>query len=174
MTNTPNQVYPDTKCPVCDGTGKIWNNEHTYLMHEPRNFTCPTCSGTGHMSIEPQTVSDTEPSKVARNDQVDAVDEILVLFSKRLAIVQGERNAGLKLSSVQLHAEEAVAEAKAKLSVLLVDAQKQIASDIRDASSVNLGTDGEVTDSSYVFTEEQRDLINDFIKELEKQREETE
>jgi len=46
----------------------------------------------------------------------DAIDEALVLFSKRLAMVQGEYNANEKLSVVQRHAEEAQAETKALIA----------------------------------------------------------
>jgi hypothetical protein len=46
------------------------------------------------------------------------------------------------------------------------EARHQTVIDIRDASSVDLGTDGEVTGGSYIFTAEQRDLLNDMAKAL--------
>lgn len=56
-----------------------------------------------------------------------ALAEILVLFSKRLAIVQGEYNANMKLSEVQRHAEEAQEAAVKALSALLRQAEREAA-----------------------------------------------
>jgi len=71
--------------------------------------------------------ANTEPKReLATPDQLsNELDEILVLFSKRLAVVQGEHNANLTLSTVQKHAEEAQEEAKAALLQLLEDSSNR-------------------------------------------------
>lgn len=70
-----------------------------------------------------ENAQSTEDDKLADSSDIDRIDEILVLFSKRLAVVQGEYNANVKLSQTQLHAEEAQAEAKAALKDLLLEAR---------------------------------------------------
>jgi hypothetical protein len=52
-------------------------------------------------------------------DDGKSVREILVTFSKKLAVVQGEYNANLKPSVVQAHAEDAVDEAVSELNQLI-------------------------------------------------------
>lgn len=81
------------------------------------------------------------------------VNEALVLFSKRLVMVQGEYNAHQKLSLTQKHAEDAQAEALAKIKAATLDALPEKLTD--DGSHEWLGTHPQVLPSG---TEQERYL----------------
>lgn len=66
--------------------------------------------------------SDLSQASPETNYYKEAVDNALVLFANRLAVVQGEYNAASPLSSTQLHAEEAQDEARTQLLQLIEEA----------------------------------------------------
>lgn len=81
------------------------------LDDSQKQFIGPTSKGGAYNPVGPRA----KDERLQPMPEEPEVKEILVMFSKKLAMVQGEYNAKEKLSIVQHHAEEAQEEAKQAL-----------------------------------------------------------